>query len=90
MASMKSEEYKIICHVGARVVASLSLKGELTIYHDHFKDEDKFEVQKFIDAFDRWNTVRQITHTSKRGLNKETVDALNTPQKENPGKIYFG
>lgn len=83
------ETYKIFCQVGPRLVASLDMNGTLTIYHDHFSDEDNFQLERFIDAMDRWQVRREIQHASKRGLNLKTIEALDTLQKENPGKIYF-
>ena len=82
-------KYSIICHIESRVVASLSLDGELTIYHDHFLEDDNFNLKPIIEAFDKWNIFRKITHTSRKGLKQSVLEQLNILQKEKPGKMIL-
>jgi len=84
-----NKQYKIICSGDGRVLANLELDGTLVIRHDHFEDEEKFDLTQFIEALDKWAVRREISHVSKRGLNSETLEALNTLQKGNPGKTYL-
>jgi hypothetical protein len=65
------------------------MDGTLTIHHDHFSDDEDFDLSKFIKAFDMWNHRRSIQHLSKKGLNAKVVEQLNSLQKENPGKVYL-
>jgi hypothetical protein len=74
------DDYKIFCQVGARIVATLSMKGELTIHHDHFKDDENFDLTNFIKAFELWSKKKYISHRSQRGLNQKTIDQLNNFQ----------
>jgi len=86
---MADTKYKIICSIDSRVIASLDMKGTLTIHHDHFTDESGFELKKFIKAIDRFSYCRNIQHLSKRGLNPGAIEEINSIQKEKPGKVYI-
>jgi hypothetical protein len=86
----EKSQFKIICHGhDGRVVASLDMKGCLTIHHDHFSDEDDYDLEALIKAFDKFGHRRQIYHSSKKGLNAEVVAIVNKLQQEKPGKVLF-
>jgi len=83
------DPYRIHCFIDGRIVAALSMDGELTVFHDHFKGTDAFEISRFVHALDDWAVRRQIAHVSKRGLNPETVDTFNRLQQAKPGKTLL-
>ena len=82
--------YKIICHTPkGGVIAHLDLDGTLTVHHDHFTDDDNFDVREIVEALDKWAIRREIRHLSKRGLNLKTVTQLNALQKKKPGRVLL-
>jgi hypothetical protein len=92
MTKVNSEksQFKIICHGhDGRVIASLDMKGCLTIHHDHFSDEEGYDIEALVKAFDKFTHRRMIHHSTKKGLNQDTIDIINKLQQEKPGKVLF-
>lgn len=83
------KKYGIHFVIDGRLVAHMDLDGTLNVRHDHFKDEEGFQLDRFIHALDRWTHSREIAHISKRGLNTQTLEVLNQLQEQKPGKVWL-
>tara|TARA_B100001109_G_C18623569_1_gene362663 strand:- start:153 stop:419 length:267 start_codon:yes stop_codon:yes gene_type:complete len=82
-------KYQIFCQIDGRLVAFLSMAGELTVCHEHFNDEDEFEIEQFIEALDKWHTRRTVYHRSKKGVNRKAFEAVNELQQQKPGSVLL-
>ena len=57
-------EHLIFCQIGPRLVARLNLNGEFKVLTQNFSDDEDFDMQPFIQAFNNFAQLQKEENES--------------------------